>query len=113
MIIIREARIDDVGELREIYNWAVKNTAATFDLEEVSMENRRNWFCHYNPEHHPLIVAELEISDKKKVVVGYSSLSEYREKAAYSKTVELSVYVHPDYHNQGSVFLNQKIPKIS
>ncbi|MCX7709584.1 MAG: GNAT family N-acetyltransferase [Clostridia bacterium] len=94
-MLIREAVISDVERLASIYNWAVANTTASFDINVVSLENRREWFSHYGGVY-PLIVAE---EDGK--VVGYSSLSKFREKEGYAKTVELSVYVDPEYHGRG------------
>lgn len=36
-----------------------------------------------------------------EIVVGYASLSPYREKEAYASTVELSIYIHQDYRRRG------------
>lgn len=102
MLNIRDAREEDISQLADIYNWAVKNTTATFDLQEQSLENRKVWFSHYKG-NHPLIVAEMDGR-----VVGYSSLSKFREKEAYNKTVELSVYIHPEYHRKGIATLLMK-----
>lgn len=92
---IRAAREEDLSRLTEIYNWAILNTTATFDIEPQSVDARKPWFFQHTGKH-PLIVAEY---DGK--VVGYSSLSRFREKQAYERTVELSVYVHPSYWNKG------------
>lgn len=94
-MIIRDAVITDVERLAGIYNWAVANTTASFDINEVTLANRMEWFSHYGGIY-PLIVAE---TDGK--VVGYSSLSKFREKEGYARTVELSVYIDPEYHGNG------------
>ena len=54
------------------------------------------WFRAHNVDNHPLLVAEIDGR-----AVGYASLSEYREKEAYKRTVELSVYVDPEYRRMG------------
>jgi len=41
---IRDAQIDDLPAMLEIYNDAVRNLTATFDLEEQTLETRREWF---------------------------------------------------------------------
>ena len=92
---IREAKLFDLPTLTDIYNDAVINTTATFDLEPKTTEERRGWFDAHTGIH-PLIVAEIEGS-----VAGYASLSGYREKEAYESTAELSIYVHKDYRGQG------------
>jgi L-amino acid N-acyltransferase len=94
-VIIRDAKIDDLPRLLEIYNQAVRNSAATFDLEEPTLEQRREWFSHYGG-NYPLLVAEID-----GVPVGYCCLSRFRDKPAYSKTVESSVYVDEAYHGRG------------
>lgn len=94
-IKIRTADIGDIEQLTQIYNWAVENTTASFDFTSQSVEKRKEWFSHYGGAH-PLIVAE---ADGK--VAGYSSLSKFRDKEGYARTVEVSVYVHPEYHGKG------------
>lgn len=94
-MIIRKAEARDIEDLRFIYNYEIINGVATLDLKEKSLEDRKEWFGHYNKENHPLIVCE---ADGR--AIGYASLSPYREKEAYKSCVELSVYVHPDYRGK-------------
>lgn len=93
---IRKAKIEDLQELLDIYNYEVENGIATFDIHPKTLEERKVWFYEHNIENHPLIVAE-----EDNHVVGYASLSSYREKEAYKSTVELSVYVAPLYRKNG------------
>lgn len=93
---IRMARQSDLRELLEIYNYEVENGVATLDLEPKTLAERQSWFEQHNVDHHPLYVAEVEGR-----VAGYVSLSSYREKEAYRSTVELSVYIAPDYRRRG------------
>lgn len=92
---LREAVRDDLPQLLDIYNWAIRSTTATFDLEEQTLEQRGAWFAHHD-HAYPLVVAE-----EDGQVVGYSSLSRFRDKPAYAKTVESSVYIAPLYHGRG------------
>lgn len=96
MISIRIAEREDIPALLEIYNYEVEFGVATFDVQPKSLEQRTEWFEAHNVGNHPLIVAEVEGN-----VAGYASLSSYREKEAYKSSVELSVYVSPDYRRQG------------
>jgi len=93
---IRTAEERDMEALLSIYNYEVLNGVATFDLEPKSMEERMEWFHAHNVDNHPLLAAE---EDGR--VVGYASLSGYREKEAYAATVELSIYVDPQYRRRG------------
>lgn len=96
MMKIRKAEMGDLQELLDIYNYEVLNGVATLDLEPKSLEEWRGWFDAHNVDNHPLYVAESEGR-----VAGYVSLSSYREKEAYRSTVELSVYIGPDFRRQG------------
>lgn len=94
-IKIRDAVRTDIEQLTCIYNWAVENTTASFDIEPQTVEKRLEWFGHYGGAH-PLIIAEID-----GTLAGYSSLSKFREKEGYAKTVEISVYIHPEFHGKG------------
>ena len=70
---------------------------ATLDLTPRSLAQWQAWFDHHNVENHPLYVAEIDGS-----VAGYASLSSYREKEAFRSTVELSIYIAPDFRKRGA-----------
>ncbi|NCC42132.1 MAG: N-acetyltransferase family protein [Clostridia bacterium] len=93
---IRMAEIEDLQELLDIYNYEVIHGVATLDLNPKTLSEWREWFDAHNIENHPLIVAKTEGR-----VAGYASLSDYREKEAYKSTVELSVYISPDFRRRG------------
>jgi len=94
-IVVRDAIKSDLPALLEIYNHAVRTSPATFDLAPQTLAQRRRWFSgHKGP--HPLVVAE-----RGGAVVGYASLSEFRDKPGYSRSAEDSVYVHPEFQGKG------------
>lgn len=93
---IRTAQLSDLPELVEIYNFEVVNGTATFDTQPVTVESRQAWFDAHNQENHPLWVAEIDGR-----VAGYVSLSTFNSKAAYSTSVELSLYVNQNFRRRG------------
>lgn len=96
-VLVRDAVLDDVPALTEIYNHYIRTTAVTFDLEPWTVEARTEWFHHYAPTGpHRLLVAV----DGERVV-GYASSSPFAVKAAYATTVETSVYLAPDATGSG------------
>ncbi|RLL43642.1 N-acetyltransferase family protein [Oceanobacillus piezotolerans] len=95
MITIRDAVFEDLQELVDIYNYAIINLTATFDLEPQTIEERKKWFDAHGGAY-PLIVAE-ETGD----VIGYATLSPYNIKSAYKATAELSIYIAPDQQGKG------------
>jgi phosphinothricin acetyltransferase len=92
---IRKAVQADLPVLVTIYNQAVLETTATFDLEPVTVETRQAWLDDHTDSRLPLIVAE------EGVVTGYASLSTFRQKPAYNRTAEVSVYVDKHHHGKG------------
>jgi L-amino acid N-acyltransferase YncA len=95
MIRIRTAVLSDLPAMLDIYNDAIRNLTATFDLDEQTLEERKTWFAKYN-DRHPLIVAELNGD-----VVGYCCLNPFRDKPAYAHTTELSVYISSKHRGRG------------
>lgn len=89
MATIRDATLDDLPTLTEIYNYYILHTPITFDLQPYEPYGRRAWFEeHAATGRHRLLVAE----DEHGHLLGYATSSRWRPKAAYDTTVESSVY---------------------
>jgi L-amino acid N-acyltransferase len=94
-VLVRRAGGDDAQAIADIYNYEVHNTTATLDLIPRSLDEQRR-FIGERSGAFTVVVAELEGQ-----IVGFASLSPYKERAAYRGTVEDSVYVRRDCHGQG------------
>ena len=92
---IRPATDADAEAIRSIYNPEVLESTVTFDLVPRSLEDQLAW-QHQRSGAHVVVVA----ADGPDVVA-YGSLSPYKERAAYSTTVEDSVYVRRDQQGRG------------
>ena len=79
-----------------IYNPVVETSTATFDLVPRTLDQQVAWLLDRSGAR---IVLVAETDDA--TVAGYAALSPYRERAAYSTTVEDSVYVHADHQGRG------------
>jgi L-amino acid N-acyltransferase YncA len=93
--MIRAAAIEDLDTIVEIYNASIPGRLATADLEPVTVTSRLEWFAAHTPDRRPLWV--LEVDDK---IRAWLSLRSFYGRDAYRHTVEVSVYVSPDYHRQ-------------
>jgi phosphinothricin acetyltransferase len=82
--------------LRAIYNREVESGTATFDIVPRSAEDQLEWIAEHSGAH-PAVVA---VTDEGEVV-GFGSLSPYRPRAAYSTSVEDSVYVAEEFQGLG------------
>ena len=92
---VRRARLDDAEALRAIYNQEVTTSTVTFDLVPRSEAEQRAWLAERSGAH-AVVVAE-----DAGVVLGFGSLSPYRDRPAYTTTVEDSVYVRRDVQGRG------------
>jgi L-amino acid N-acyltransferase len=95
VVTIRSARIDDAEAIRTIYNVEVITSTSVFDLEPRSLEDQRRWLEDRSGAHAVLVA----VDDDR--VVGFASLSRFKERPAYNTTVEDSVYVDRDQHGRG------------
>jgi phosphinothricin acetyltransferase len=94
--MIRKATINDLEQLKNIYNDAILHTVATFDTEVKDDANRLQWFRDHETEPYVIFVEEREGE-----VCGYCSLSQYRDRKAFDRTVEISLYIDEKYRGQG------------
>jgi phosphinothricin acetyltransferase len=96
-ILVRGAMSDDLPAMTAIYNHYVRTSPATFHLEPVSIEDRREWMSRYaDAGPHRLLVAILG-----DAIAGYATSGKLREKPGYLTSVETTVYVHPDLQARG------------
>jgi L-amino acid N-acyltransferase len=93
---VRPAAVTDAEAIRSIYNPEVLESTVTFDLVPRSLEDQREWLRARSGAHAVLVAV-----DTDGEVVGYGSLSAYKDRAAYSTTVEDSVYVRRDRQGAG------------
>jgi L-amino acid N-acyltransferase len=81
--------------ITDIYNEAILNTTATFDLEPKTLENRKEWLLQ-RPDRYSVLVFE-----HSGVIKGWASLSAWSDKLGYNDTVEISLYVQPKAQGLG------------
>jgi L-amino acid N-acyltransferase YncA len=93
---LRLAALADAERIRTIYNHEVLNTTSTFDLVPRTLEDQQAWLADRSGAF-AAIVAE----DPDGSVLGFGSLSPYKERAAYRTSVEDSVYVDRSCHARG------------
>ena len=105
-IAVRLVERRDADAIREIYNLEVLESTVTFDMVPRTIDEQVAWIDEHSGGH-PAIVGV----DGTGTVVGFASLSPWRERPAYSGSVEDSVYVRRDQrgHGVGRVLLAELI----
>jgi L-amino acid N-acyltransferase len=92
---VRLADVGDADAIRAIYNDEVVHRTNTFDLVPRTLDEQIAWLDAHAGAH-PAIVGEVDGE-----IVGFGSLSPYRDRPAYATTVEDSVYVRPERQGNG------------
>lgn len=87
---LRLAQEADLVAINDIYNHYVLHSTCTYQTEPETIEARRAWFAAHG-EGYPVIVGEHDGE-----VVGWGSLSKFKDRAAYQPSVEGSVYIRQD-----------------
>lgn len=96
-VTIRHAVEADRPQIVDLYNYYVRETAITFDVEPYTVHTRRSWFEQFaDTGPHQLLVA-----DNGRRVLGYAGTMAYRPKAAYAQSVETTIYLQQDAGGQG------------
>ena len=92
---VRLATVTDAEAIRSIYNVEVLESTVTFDLVPRSLEEQERWLTARSGAHAVLV------AERDGDVIGFASLSPYRDRPAYSTSVEDSVYVHRSAQGEG------------
>jgi phosphinothricin acetyltransferase len=94
-VLTRLATIDDAEATRSIYNVEVTESTVTFDLVPRTLEEQRAWLTARSGAHAVLV------AEDAGEIIGFASVSPYRDRPAYSTSVEDSVYVRRDQQGKG------------
>ncbi len=92
---IRSAEKADLPAINRIYNYYVRETTSTFQLEPETDAGRLAWFKNHDGRH-PVFVAEFDGS-----VVGWVALSAYSLRGGWRVTAENSVYLDKSFVGRG------------
>lgn len=93
----RDAQLEDLRKIVEIYNTTISSRLVTADTEAVTVESRRGWFNEHNPVKRPLWIVQNE-SDQ---IIGWVSFQSFYGRPAYDATAEISIYLDTGQRGRG------------
>lgn len=96
-MLYRNATLDDLPVIVEIYNSTVASRMVTADTEAVSVDSKLRWFQDHSPEKRPLLVIENE----REKIIGWLSFQSFYGRPAYDTTAEVSIYITPTERGNG------------
>jgi L-amino acid N-acyltransferase len=92
----------DAAVIASIYNTEVAEPAVTFDLVARSLDEQRAWIDRHRGAHPALVaVADEPGEPGGERILGFASLSAFRDRPAYATSVEDSVYVDRAVRGRG------------
>jgi phosphinothricin acetyltransferase len=89
--ILRAATEKDLPEILALYRHYVRNSVVTFDEKPPTLAAFRSRFRHLHKLGYPFRVA----FSPSGTLLGYAHVFPFREKSAFRKTVESSIYLGP------------------
>ena len=92
---IRSATPDDAGAILDIYAYYVENTAISFEYDVPSEDDFRARIKK-TLERYPYLVLEDE-----GMIRGYAYAGVFKDRAAYDRSCEVTVYVDHGYKGRG------------
>ena len=87
--VIRPVTEADIPDIREIYNYYVRNSVVTFDEKPWSIAKWREKYAKLKQLDLPFLVAEAPSGQ----ILGYALVQPWQSKSAYRYTVENSIYL--------------------
>ena len=103
--MIRKIEEKDIPVILNWYNWYIRNSNATFETEELTLDELKQRVA-FITEKYPWIILE---EDGKPV--GYAYYSDFNSRQAYACTVDLAIYLDPNacHHGYGKILMNEMI----
>lgn len=86
---VREAKESDCQAICDIYNFYITNSVVTFDEEPFDLAFWKDKLEYLAKLNFPFVVAESDNSE----ILGFAYVAPWRQKSAYRKTVENSIYL--------------------
>jgi len=94
-VLFKELEEKDLPEVLKIYNWYIQHSTATFHTEPVPIDQLKE-FIYIN---HPLYKSFLIYQNND--IAGYCFLTHYKQRQAYDRTAEVTIYLKPEFCSRG------------
>jgi L-amino acid N-acyltransferase YncA len=94
---LRPASDADMPHVLALYRHWVRNSVVTFDEKPPTLRSYRSKFAHLEKHGFPFIVA----CSPNGEILGFAQAQPFRQKSAFRKTVESSIYLGPASTGRG------------
>ena len=94
--MIRGVEIRDAADIAAIYNYYIRETIITFETEEIDTAEMENRIKKILEAGYPFIV-----HGENNKITGYAYVGKFRERSAYSESLETSIYLDINEKGRG------------
>ncbi|WP_424466668.1 N-acetyltransferase family protein [Pseudoclavibacter helvolus] len=94
---IRDATVDDIPAITEIYNEDILTTTVSWNASPVDDNNRLEWLARQTAAGNPVLVTV----NAAGAVLGYATYGDFRPFDGYRHTVEHAVYLRSSARGNG------------
>ena len=91
------AKMADLNGINDIYNYYISSTAYTFDINQRTLVEKKEWFYQFKNSETSICLVGYE----NKELVGFVCSTKFREKEAYNQSLETSVYISDKFKGRG------------
>ncbi len=92
---VRNVSLDDTNRLLEIYSYYVENTAITFEYVTPPPDEFKRRIKNITARYPYLVI------EQNGIVKGYAYAAPLKDRAAYDRSCELSIYIDKDCRKCG------------
>jgi L-amino acid N-acyltransferase YncA len=90
-----ELKEEDLPIVKEIYDYYVLNSTATFHKEKVTIQELKDSILLNHPKYKSFLITY------NLTICGFCYISQYKKRQAYDRTAEITIYLRPEYFGKG------------
>lgn len=90
-----ELKEEDLPVVKEIYDYYVLNSTATFHKVEVTIQELKDSILINHPKYKSFIIRY------NQTICGFCYISQYKKREAYDRSAEITIYLKQEYFGKG------------
>lgn len=90
-----EIQISDLPVIKSIYDFYILNSVATFHTEKITLRELQEILPISHPKYESFLIKY------EGEICGYCYLGPYKNRQAYNRSAEITIYLKPEYTGKG------------
>lgn len=91
----KEIQEEDLQKVKEIYEYYIVHSTATFHTGEITVEELREVISLGHPRYKSYII------QFDGQIAGYCYFGQHKKRQAYDRTAEITIYLKPEFTGKG------------